>query len=65
MSPSDPRPWIDRLVSVCLSVLVGAVAIYVAVRLVEAVWAVLLVIVGASAMIAASASLLRRRNRDW
>jgi hypothetical protein len=65
MSPSDPQPWLDKLVGTCLSVLVGAVGIYVAVRLIEAVWAVLLVIVGTGVIVAASVSLLRSRNRGW
>ena len=35
---------LDRLVGICLSLLVAAVAVYAAVKLIEAVWAALLAI---------------------
>lgn len=63
MSTSDPRSWFDRLIGVCLGLLVGAVAVYVAVRLIEAVWTVLLVILGAGALLVLAVGLLRRRDR--
>jgi hypothetical protein len=65
MSSSDPRPFLDKLVGVCLSVLIGAAAIYIAVRLIQAVWTALLVILGVGAFLAIAAALLHSRNRDW
>lgn len=38
--------WLDRLVGACCSLLVGATAIYLAVRLVESVWVELVVMLG-------------------
>ena len=38
--------WIDRLIGACIGLLVAAVALYCAVRLIEAVLPALLVVVG-------------------
>jgi hypothetical protein len=65
MGNSDPRSWLDKLVGVCLSVLVGAAAIYIAVRLVQAVWTALLVIIGVGLFVVLSVALLRARGRGW
>lgn len=65
MSNSDPRTWLDKAVGVCLSVLVCALAIYVAVRLVEAVAVALLVILGVGGLVAGTAAWLRSRHRGW
>jgi hypothetical protein len=66
MSGSDHRGLLDKLVGICLSVLVGATAIFIAVRLIEAVWAALLVIVGVGAFVAVAVVLLRTRsNGGW
>lgn len=43
--------WIDRLIGWCFSVLLGAIALYCAGRLVEAVLPTLIVIVGVLAVI--------------
>ena len=65
MRPSDPRSWLDRVVGACLSVLVGAVAVYIAVRLIEAVWVVLVVIGIVAACIALAVTVLRSRRNGW
>jgi hypothetical protein len=65
MSNSDPRSWIDRFVGVCLSLLIGATAVYVAVRLIEAVWSALLVIISVGVFVALAIAALRRRSSGW
>jgi hypothetical protein len=65
MPNTDPRSWLDKLVGVCLSLLVGAAAIYIAVRLLQAVWTALLVIVGVGLVVALSVAMLRARGRGW
>ncbi|MGX7681594.1 hypothetical protein ACSMXN_22140 [Jatrophihabitans sp. DSM 45814] len=57
----------DRLVSVCFSLLLGAAALYVAVRLIEAIWSALLVIFGVSLFIVAAVVIVRARSdsRKW
>ena len=65
MSSSDPRSFTDRLVGVCLSLLVGAAAVFIAVKLIEAVWAALLVILGVGAFVAAAFVVLRALRNGW
>lgn len=61
----DPRSWLDRAVGVCLAILVGAVALFVAIRLIEAVATALLIILGAALLVAIGIAVLRARNRGW
>jgi hypothetical protein len=65
MSNSDPRSWLDRAVGACFAVLVGAAAIYIAVRLIEAVWNALLVILLVGGLVALGVIALRTRSRGW
>jgi hypothetical protein len=60
---TDPRSLFDRLISACFAVLLGALALYVAVRLVEAVWSQLLV--GAGVVSALAGGWLVWRWRAW
>lgn len=61
-----PSSLLDKLVGLCITVLVGATALYVAVHLIEAVWAALLVIVAVGFFLAVAVALLRGRSRfDW
>jgi hypothetical protein len=65
VSPFNEGPPFDKLVGTCFSLLAGAVAIYVAVHLIESVaWALAIigsVVVVGSAVIA----MLRHRRHDW
>ena len=65
MAGSDPRNWLDKAVGACLAILVGAVALFVAVKLIEAVAEALLIIVGVLMFVAAGFAILRARNRGW
>jgi small basic protein len=60
-----PASWLDQLVGGCFSLLVGAAAVYIAVRLILAVWTALLVILGVGAFLAVAVVVLRQRNRGW
>jgi hypothetical protein len=60
-----PSSWLDQLVGVCVSLLVGAAAVFIAVKLILAVWTALLVILGVSAFLAVAVVVLRQRNRGW
>jgi hypothetical protein len=60
-----PRSWLDKAVGVCLAILVGAAALFVAVKLIEAIDAALLVIIGVAIFVAVGIGLLRARNRGW
>ena len=65
MPDSNPGSWLDKLVGVCLTILVGAAAIYVSVRLLQAVWTALLVILGVGLFVALAVALLHARRRGW
>lgn len=64
MNP-NPRSWVDQVVGGCFSLLLGAAAIYFAVRLVEAVWLVLLVILGVIGLLGMALTVLRGRRQRW
>jgi hypothetical protein len=65
MSSFNRRGWLDSLSSACFTFLLAAIATYVAVGLIKAVWPVLLLIVGVAGLIAAGMALLRHRDRGW
>jgi len=65
MSSSNPRSWLDSLVGLCFGLLLAAIAVHVAVKLIEAVWAALVLIVGAGLLLTGAVALLRRRDRGW
>jgi hypothetical protein len=65
MQSADPRSWLDKLVGGCVGVLLGATALYVAVRLIQSIAAVLLVILGVVAFVALVLAWLHSRNRGW
>ena len=64
-SPLGPRGLLDRLVGLCLSFLVAAVALSVAVHLIEAVWNALLLILAVGAFVVLTLELLHRRGGGW
>jgi hypothetical protein len=65
MPNADPRSWFDKAISICLRILVGAAALYIAVHLVIAVADALLVILGVGTFIAIAVALLRYRRNGW
>jgi ABC-type enterochelin transport system permease subunit len=63
VQPGSPNV-LDRLMGICLSVLAAAVAVYVAVRLIESIAAALLVIVAAVGGLVVVSLLWRRQRAD-
>lgn len=59
-----PSSLLDKLVSLCITVLVGATALYIAVHLIEAIWTALLVIGAVGAFIGLAVVALRSRSHD-
>ena len=62
MASADPRGLLDKAVGVCLSLLVGAAAVFIAVKLIEAVWTALLVILGVAVFIGLAVAIIRGRT---
>jgi hypothetical protein len=60
-----PASVLDQLVGACFSVLAAAVALYLAVRLIELVWVVLLLIGVVVAAIIGFVAALRWRRQGW
>jgi hypothetical protein len=60
-----PSSWLDQLVGACFSLLAAAVAVYTAVRLIELVWPVLLLIVLGVAVIVGLVAAVRWRRQGW
>jgi thiol:disulfide interchange protein len=60
-----PSSWLDQLVGACFGLLAAAVAIYVAVRLIEMVWVWLLLIGIIVAAVAGLLAFLRWRRQGW
>jgi hypothetical protein len=56
---------LERLVGGCYSLLAATVALYIAARLIEMVWVVLLVIGVVVAAIVGSLAVLRWRRQGW
>lgn len=48
----NPDGWTNRFINWCLGILLAAAALYCAVRLLEAIWPTLIVIVGCVAILA-------------
>jgi hypothetical protein len=65
MSARYPGGWLDRAAGACLAILAGAVAIFVAVKLIEAVAGALLIIVALTVFVGVVIAILRGRNRGW
>jgi hypothetical protein len=61
----DTRSLLDNLVGACLSLLVGATAVYVAVRLIEAVSGALSIIVFVGLFVLTALALFRARSGTW
>lgn len=54
----NPGSWIDRLIGWCLGILLGVIALYCAVQLIELILPTLIVIVGGLALIAIAIGLI-------
>ncbi|MDQ1744008.1 MAG: hypothetical protein QOE23_2347 [Pseudonocardiales bacterium] len=61
----NPRSWLDQLVGGCVSVLFGAAALYLAVRLIQAVWVTALSLLGVIGLVAVAVLVVRSRRQNW
>ncbi len=61
----QPSSWLDRFVGACFGLLAAAVALYVAARLIEMVWVVLLLICIVMAAVIGLVAVMRWRRQGW
>jgi len=61
----EPQRWLDRLVGACISVLIGALALYGAVWLLRAMWPQLTVVALTAAVIVGVFSWWQGRRSGW
>lgn len=61
---SDPSRFIDKAIGICFTVLLGAMALYGAVKILSAVWVPLCIGSAALAGLVGVWFVIRRR-RDW
>jgi heme/copper-type cytochrome/quinol oxidase subunit 4 len=54
----DPGSWVDRMIGWCFGILLGVIALYCTVRLIESILPTLIVIIGIVALIAAIIGLI-------
>jgi putative effector of murein hydrolase len=57
--------WLDELMAVCFGLLAAAVALYLTVRLIEAIWLVLLVIAACVGTVVGVVAWLRWDRAGW
>jgi heme/copper-type cytochrome/quinol oxidase subunit 2 len=62
---NEPQRWLDRLVSACVSVFMGALALYGAVWLLSLVWTQLLVIIVVVVVATVAIAVWRFRQSRW
>ncbi|HEX2903374.1 MAG TPA: hypothetical protein VHO01_07935 [Jatrophihabitans sp.] len=62
---SDPPSWLNKAVDVCFTILLGAAALFIAVKLIMAVWTTLLVILGIGLVGLICLTVIRARSTRW
>lgn len=65
MARNDRSNPLGRVIGACFSLLCAAIAIYVAIHLLIAVWPEIAVGVAVVGMVVMIASIFRARNRGW
>jgi hypothetical protein len=65
MNGLNPSSWRQWMTNTAGSVFIAAILLYVAARLIEAVWWVLVLVVSAIAIVAIIRLAMRRRNSGW
>jgi hypothetical protein len=56
---------LDRFIGACMTVLLGATALFVAVKLLEAIWIALVVIAFTASFVTIAVVVLRGRRDSW
>lgn len=57
--------WADKLVSICVGVLLGAFALYCAVQLIASIWPWLMAIVGTCVLVTVAVVVYRTTRNRW
>lgn len=66
MSGGAPRSWGERVLGLCFSVLLGTIALYVAVCLLRTIWPFLVISLGIAGPTWGAVRWLQfRRERNW
>lgn len=65
MSGTDPKGWGDKFLSLCLSMLVGTIALYLVVSLLKAIWVWLAVVAGIAALAWFGIVVYRATKNHW
>jgi hypothetical protein len=65
MRGTDPQSWLDRAVHTCFALLIAAVAVYIAVRLIEAIFPVLALLVLGGLLISGVVWWFRAHLNGW
>jgi hypothetical protein len=64
MSASDPKSWGDQIVGFAVACLIAAVALYCAISVIESIWPVLVITIGAVAIVTAVVLVAIRTTRN-
>lgn len=62
---NEPQRWLDRLVSACVSLFVGALALYGAVWLLCQIWTALVAVTVVLAIATVTITVWRWRHSRW
>jgi hypothetical protein len=65
MRQAGPGSLLDQLLGLCFGLLLAAIAVHVAVRLIESVWPVLLLILAVIGLLGLGVWLIRSRGPGW
>lgn len=64
MSRTDPT-GLDQLAAGCITLLIGVTALYLALRLIEAMWVGLLILLAVGGLATLAVVVLRNRWQSW
>jgi hypothetical protein len=62
---TDPRTWLDRFVRACVSLLVAALALYLTVQVLSAIWVWLVTGLFVAVCATLAVHVIRRRLGGW
>jgi hypothetical protein len=65
MTTNDPRGWLDKAVGACLSILVGAAALFFAVKLIEQIFTALVIMFTIVLIVVVVIAIIRWRSQGW
>lgn len=65
MTRDRPGSLIDHVTGICWSVFLAALALFVAVRLIESVWVVMVIMAVIAVLASSAVAIYRTRFRGW